>query len=184
MAGGHHLILGTLTDFLTGDILDDTLDERYRQHIAKLLIDQKGYHKTDIRSRQRIPVSAGTCRAFVPLDFLVHLSSTVAMVIKYGPGSIVTRRRPALALSRICAPYQVPVVVVTNGETAEVIDGESGKLISGGFDGIPVRHRLEQILKTAPLARIHEKRFEMESRILFAFEVDGACPCDETICRV
>ena len=32
---GHHLILGKLADFLTGDILDDTLDERYRQAIAE-----------------------------------------------------------------------------------------------------------------------------------------------------
>ena len=29
--GGHHLILGKLSDLLTGEVLDDTLDERYRQ---------------------------------------------------------------------------------------------------------------------------------------------------------
>ncbi|MCK7466807.1 MAG: hypothetical protein MZU91_00755 [Desulfosudis oleivorans] len=40
---GHHLILGKLTDFLTGEILDDTLDERYRQKIARWLVEQKGY---------------------------------------------------------------------------------------------------------------------------------------------
>ena len=36
--GGHHLILGKLTDFISGEILDDTLDERHRQKIARLLV--------------------------------------------------------------------------------------------------------------------------------------------------
>ena len=40
---GHHLILGKLSDYLTGDTLDDTHDERYRQKIARLLVDRKGY---------------------------------------------------------------------------------------------------------------------------------------------
>jgi hypothetical protein len=33
----------------------------------------------------------------------------------------------------------VPVVVVTNGESADVLDGETGKLAASGFDRIPSR---------------------------------------------
>ena len=36
-------------------------------------------------------------------------------LLTFGPGSIVSRERPALAVARLVAPYQVPVVVVTNG---------------------------------------------------------------------
>ena len=42
---GHHLILGELDDLITGETIKDTLDERYRQKIAGLLVNQKGYLK-------------------------------------------------------------------------------------------------------------------------------------------
>jgi hypothetical protein len=40
--GTHHLILGKTTDFLTGQSLADTHDERVRQKIAQFLVNQKG----------------------------------------------------------------------------------------------------------------------------------------------
>ena len=38
---GHHLILGELIDFITGETLQDTHDERYLQKLARLLVEQK-----------------------------------------------------------------------------------------------------------------------------------------------
>ena len=58
----------------------------------------------------------------------------MCMVLKYGPGSLVTRRRAVLAVSRLIAPYQVPVAVITNGRDAEIIDGASGKVAASGLD--------------------------------------------------
>ena len=42
---GHHLILGELVDFISGKIIKDTHDERYRQKLAHLLVNRKGYLK-------------------------------------------------------------------------------------------------------------------------------------------
>jgi hypothetical protein len=181
---GHHLILGRLVDFITGETVEDTHDERYRQQVAHLLVEKKGYLKTDIRPRQNIVVSAGQSRARLPLDFQLVVSSVIGMIIKYGPGSIVTRHRPALALSRVCAPYQIPVVVVTNGQTAEILDGRSGKILSQGLQTIPSKDRLKEIVADTDLLTITKKQFELESRILYAYEIDGACPCDDSICRL
>ena len=97
---GHHLILGELEDLITGETIKDTLDERYRQKIAQLLINKKGYLKTDIRPRQKLMVSAGDCKGMLKLDFVINVAGRTGMIIKFGPGSIVTRRRPALAASR------------------------------------------------------------------------------------
>ena len=38
---GHHLILGELDDFVTGQRLADTHDERYRQRLSRLLVEEK-----------------------------------------------------------------------------------------------------------------------------------------------
>jgi hypothetical protein len=71
--GGHHLILGTLADLITGETLDDTLDERYRQKIARLLIEAKGFRRTEIEPRRKLVLEAGERRAVIPVDFVVHL---------------------------------------------------------------------------------------------------------------
>jgi hypothetical protein len=48
---GHHLILGTIKDFITGEILAETHDEQFRQNIARRLVHQLGYDKKDILAR-------------------------------------------------------------------------------------------------------------------------------------
>ena len=106
------------------------------------------------------------------------------MIIKYGPGSLVTRHRPVLAASRVLAPYQIPVAVVTNGEDAEILDGSSSKVLSRGLDAIPTKTELGEIADRFDFIPIPAKRAEMESRILYCYEVDDSCPCDEDICKL
>ena len=181
---GHHLILGTIRDFITGEELDETHDEQYRQKIARLLVRVKGFSKADITPRHQLEIHAGDRRARVPVDFLVRVGSRVVMVIKYGPGSLVTRQRAALAASRLVTGYQVPWVVVTNGEDAQILDGSSGKIVAAGLGNIPDK---ELVLNAANAGRedvIDPRRAEMEARLLYVYEVDGACPCDTTICRI
>ena len=181
---GHHLILGELDDLITGETIKDTLDERYRQQIAGLLVNQKGYLKTDITPRRELLVSAGDCRATIKVDFVIQFAERIWMIIKFGPGSIVTRRRPVLAASRIMAPYQIPIAVITNGEDAEILDGASGSILSTGLETIPSKSELQQMATEDHFRTIEKNRADMESRIVYCFEVDGSCPCDDDVCRL
>lgn len=179
----HHLILGMMKDFLSGEAITDTHDERYRQKIARFLVLEKGYDREDIKARIRLDVCASGKKATIGVDFLIYTGDKAMMLIKYGPGSIITRHRPALAVSRIAALCQIPVVVVTNGEEADILCGWSGKVRGSGFDAIPSKEDLIGLADQENQA-ISMKRKELESRILYAFEVDGSCPCDSDICRI
>ncbi len=181
---GHHLILGELVDAVTGQLLPDTHDERYRQKLARLLMNAKGYFRTDIQSRCNLRVKAGNNCAMVKVDLAVTIADRISMIIKYGPGSLVTRHRPALAASRLLAPYQIPVVVVTNGEDADILAGHTGEVIANGLESIPARPELFARCAAYLFPTIAEARAEIESRIVYAYEVDGACPCDDAICRL
>jgi len=181
---GHHLILGELTDCLTGETIPDTHDERYRQKIAKILLEKRGYAKTEIQSRCDLRVQADEKCAIIKVDFKITLNGRIYMIIKFGPGSIVTRRRPALAAARLLAPTQIPVVVVTNGEDAEILDGPSGEITAHGFEAIPSKTEILDMVPEDAFRPIAPPRFEVESRILYAFEVDGSCPCDDNICKL
>ncbi|MFO7555144.1 MAG: type I restriction enzyme HsdR N-terminal domain-containing protein [Desulfobacterales bacterium] len=181
---GHHLILGELVDFISGETLADTHDERYRQKLARMLVDQKGFTKKEIRPRRELRVSAGEKRAMIKIDFEIYVSGKIGMIVKYGPGSLVTRQRPALAISRLVAPYQVPIVVVTNGEDADILEGKTGEVAARGLQSIPSKVDLIKKVTETHLHRIAPRQAEIESRIVYAYEVDGSCPCDDTICRL
>jgi len=181
---GHHLILGELKDLLTHATLPDTHDERLRQGIAAMLMDRKGFSREEIKPRQPLTLRAGEKCAIINIDFVIFIDNRVCMVIKYGPGSLVTRHRPALAVSRMLFGYQIPVVVVTNGIDADILNGASGKVIARGLEAIPDRAALEKQVAGQKFTPIQPERAEKESRIAFAFEVDGSCPCDDTVCII
>jgi len=180
----HHLIMGKIVDRISGETLDDTHDERLRQSIAALLLERKGYAPGDIRPRQRLEVRAGRKRALLRIDFTVVLAEYAMMIIKYGPGSLVTRHRSALAAGRILYPHQIPVVVVTNGIEADILSGATGRITGRGLAEIPDKPSLQRLLDDGGFAEIPPDRAERESRILYAYEVDGACACDDDICRL
>jgi hypothetical protein len=181
---GHHLILGRLDDLITGESIEDTHDERYRQKIAGLLVNRKGYLRSEVEPRKDLLVQAGANRAIIKIDFAVRLSGRICMIIKYGPGSLVTRQRPLLAASRLLAPYQIPIAVITNGEDAEVLAGSSGKILRRGLASIPSKSVLGEIAAGEGFDPIPAARAAMESRILYCYEVDDSCPCDQNVCRL
>ena len=176
--------MGELTDFITGETVKDTHDERYRQKIARLLIHQLGYLKADIEPRKVLVAKADNKKAVLKIDFTITLAGRTCMVLQYGPGSLVTRRRAVIAVSRLIAPYQVPVAVISNGKDAEIINGSSGEVTASGLESIPPKSDLKRIVASETFAPISEQRAEMESRILYCYEVDDRCECDDDICRL
>jgi hypothetical protein len=179
---GHHLILGELTDYITGKIIPDTHDERYRQKIARILVEEKKFSREEILPDVLVTAFAGQKRAVIRIDFLIVIEGRPAMLIRYGPGSLVTRRRAAIAASRVVRQCQIPVVAVTNGETAEILSGTTGTLLGEGFQALPSRPELKALIDGVPETPVLLEKKERESRILYAFDVDDACPCDDTTC--
>jgi hypothetical protein len=179
----HHLILGELVDFLSGKTITDTHDERYRQQIARHLVNDLKFDKSDVEAGREITIQTGDRSADVTADFLVYTAQRAVMMINYAPGSLVTRRLPTLALSRLIFDYQIPWVVVTNGQDAELISGNTGKVQGEGMSAIPGPSH--QLITTLPdeFETVSTKRRSQAEKIAFACLVDGSCMvenyCDE-----
>ncbi len=180
---GHHLIMGQLTDCITGRMLPDTHDERYRQRIARLLIETKGYPRQAIQPRVPIDLNVDARSARIRLDFVVRYEGRIVLLIKYGPGSLVTRHQIAYAAARTLAPYVVPFSIVTNGEDAHWLDNARRTTENQGLDAIwDYQPLVEEVRQRAPIG-VASWQAEMAARILWAYEVDGRCPCDDTVCE-
>ena len=96
---GRHLVMGTLSDALTGETLADTHDNRYRQKLARLLLDS-GLPKTAITKDFGLAICPEERPIRIPIDFVVRMEGHVRLIVRYGPGSIVSRRQPGLAAAR------------------------------------------------------------------------------------
>lgn len=178
----HHMIYGETTDFVTGEMITDTDDERYRQQLARLLVEEKGYRKQDLEVRLKIETLFAGQFVVSKIDLIARLDGRRTMVIRYGPGSLVTRERPALAAARVLDREQViPLTVVTNGIDAEILDTETGKVTATGLAAIPDRQQLGELAARKDiLPGLDEDRREKELRILNAFDVEICCaggPC-------
>ncbi|UCG81703.1 MAG: type I restriction enzyme HsdR N-terminal domain-containing protein [Desulfobacterales bacterium] len=180
----HELILGETVDFITGETLVDTIDERARQKIARFLVEKKGYAKDDLQPRRQITLDVAGKRGTFTVNFVIKVAGKSFMVVIFGPGSLVTRERPALAAARLVAGYEVPITVVTNGQGAEVLDTRSGKVIAEGLKNIPSKAEAQQSLPTVKFETLTEERLEKEKRILYAFEVLAQRECDEFTCSL
>ena len=174
----HHLIYGTLNDYLTGEELTDTDDERIRQELSRMMVEEKGFQRHELTPRLFIETIFARCYVRSTIELTVHLAERDIRIVRYGPGSLVSRERAAVAAARVLNPdYQIPLAVVTNGQDAELIETSTGKILGYGLQSIPDRSTAEQMLTTHLefLPPRHGQPRERELRILNAFDVERCC---------
>lgn len=180
----HELVLGEIVDFITGETLVDTIDERARQGIARFLVQEKGYLKEQIQPRRQVTIDVDGNRGTFTIDFVIRLEDRSFMIVIFGPGSLVTRERPALAAARLVEGYEVPFTAVTNGQGAELLETRSGQIIAEGLENILSRADALQRLPLVSFKAPSEERLARERRILYAFEVLARRECDEFTCSL
>ena len=177
----HHYIYGTCIDYITGDTIVDTDDERCRQELAKLLVEKKGYAKSDLEPRLCIETLYNGQYVASTIDITTKEDEKRFMILRFGPGSIVTRERAAIAAARVLeASYQIPLAVVTNGKDAEVLDTYTGKVIRQGLDNIPDKNEAEALVQSMRFDPFDDEKRDRERRILNAYDIEVCCaggPC-------
>jgi hypothetical protein len=178
----HHFIYGLLEDYVTGEQIVDTDDERYRQKMARFLVEEKGYAKDDLLLRLKLETLFAGNFVVSTIDLTVLINGKKFFILRYGPGSMVTRERAAVAAARVLdKEYQIPFAVVTNGEDLEFIEVASGKVLGTGFGALPGKQEgLRQIPALSFPAPPAEAQRQRELRILNAYDREVCCaggPC-------
>ncbi len=178
----HHIIYGMCEDYVSGEMVPDTDDERYRQKLARLMVDEKRFSKNDLESHSKIDTLFAGVFVTSKIDLIVSYNGKRFMIVRYGPGSLVTRERPAIAAARILdSSHQIPLAIVTNGEDAEVLDTYSGKVIATGLDAIPGKKETSKLIEELEFSPFSDsKKRDREKRILNAFDIEICCagnPC-------
>ncbi len=181
---GHHIVYGWLKDYLTGEELPDTDDERIRQELARHLVERLGYGREELEPRLLIVSCFNGNRVQSLIDLTVRLEGRRLFLLRYGPGSLVTREKAAVAAARILDPFhRIPLVVVTNGRDAELIETGKGRVLDCGMGSIPSRARAEGLLREVVFEPYNKpQKREQALRILHVFD-EEVCGCPGGECR-
>ncbi|MEN8140751.1 MAG: type I restriction enzyme HsdR N-terminal domain-containing protein [Thermodesulfobacteriota bacterium] len=144
------------------------------QRLALFLIEEKGFSPADLETGLSIATEFNGEKVVSRIAMVAKVAGRRTMMLRYAPGSITTRERAAVAAARVLdSDYQIPLVVVTNGVEAVMLDTYKGKNLADSLAQLPTKSELEEEMANLAFLPLEgAKRQERERRILNAFDVD------------
>ncbi len=160
-----------VTDFITGKKMPDVGAEANRQAVERYLVENKGYRAGDIEVDAPIEVIINGKAYSSTVDLVVSVAGRRTMVIKCAPGSLGSREREAVSGARLLErSYQIPLAVVSDGQTATVLDTITGKKIDQGLAALPSREAAEKRSAETVFQVLAEGRCEREKLIFRSYD--------------
>ncbi len=160
-----------ILDILNQEVEDGAnLVAEARKIVEYLLLEKKGYSLEEIRKNVVFELTLNAETFHSSVDFVVTVEGRKAMIIKCAAGALSSRERHAVAAARLLANPAIPLAVVADPGTAEVIDVATGKVVGEGYGAIPVRDQIVGVLSEKNPAPLSPERIEKEKRILLAFD--------------
>jgi len=160
--------------YLTGRLVLDTDRERIRQKLGAFLVEERGYQIGDLVLDQEIPLEIDGQKAISYVDLLVRIEGRSLMVLRGGPGSVVTREAGTVAAARLVEPdHIVPWAVQANLYDAALLDVRRKRAVEYGWESIPARARLLEMTSRWPPPQLPEIRIPIERQILFSYDTHG-----------
>ncbi len=164
-----------ITDFVTGRQIPNIGAEENRQAVAQYLVHEKGYSKDDIGVDVNIEMAIAGEHYQSQVDLVISVNSAKMriMAIKCAAGSLGSREREIIAAARLLEDYQIPFSVVSDGQTAIVLDTVSGKKTGEGMAAIPSKEAVISWLDSYQPVSFPPERQEREKLIFRTYDSEN-----------
>ncbi len=166
------MTLDQITDYITGKEIDNVGAEASRQIFEKLLVETKGYAKTDILVD--VPITVQFKGEDYPsvIDLIVTVENRPFMAITCVAGSIGSYEREILAGARLIRDHIIPFAVSTDARNAVIMDAVTGKTVGQGLDAIPTREQAVKQLSDIPKTALDPAKKSGEMIIYRSFNLE------------
>jgi hypothetical protein len=161
-----------ITDYITGKPVRNMGPEATRQIVERLLVQEKGYAKDDIKVDEQIIVQFKGQDYISSIDLIVFCNKKAFMAITCVAGSIGSYEREILAGARLVYDYQIPLAVSTDARDAAVMDTVSGKIRGQGMEAIPSKEQAALMTASIEYLPFDENRKEREMIIYRSFNLE------------
>jgi hypothetical protein len=141
-----------------------------QRRVIEFLMAQKGYANDDIETNIDFRVDLPDASFNAKTDIVLKIDGKRFCIIKCVMSSLESWERHSIAFGRVVESYQIPYAIVTDSESARILDVVGGKLISDGLDAIPSKDYARKIIQQTVFSPYPQERAEKEKRILYAFD--------------
>jgi hypothetical protein len=175
----HEVSLGqTIEDYLTGENVEVTTYEDLRQGLARLLVEEKGYPKSNLSPKVPISFDIDGKSFTRNVDLLVRdNASRPILALLFCSGTPETYTREAVYAGRLVPGGPTPLVVVTDTKDARLIRTKDGKELANGFTSIPTWEELQKLVPDNPAPILDPQRIAREQRVFYMYSgfLEGCC---------
>lgn len=180
---------GMLTDYLTGQAIEETTYEEFRQALARLLVEEKGYPKAGLTAKEPLVFLIDGEETGRVIDLVARDESGRPMVLViFCAGDVGSFERETVSAARLFPGGPVPIAIATDSMGASILDTATGEERATGARAIPTWE--EALAWDAAVnpggvrTPLTPERRTREERILHAYNgfLYGTC-CSES-CRV
>lgn len=175
----HESSLGqVITDYLTGREIEETTYEEFRQALARMLVEEKGYPRERLlgKAELRFPVDG---RDYVRVvDLAVHdEAGRPVLCLFFCSGMVASYHREAVAGARLYPGGPAPFAAVTDTKDAVLLSAADGSVLKEGMSALPVYDHLLELARKHPVEPLSGDRLEKERRILYTYSefLTGCC---------
>ncbi len=141
-----------------------------KQKVWEFLIKEKHFKLEEIEISPEFKIDLKDKYIKVHIDFLINLNSLSFMVIHCTTGTFESWERYITSFASVVKDYLIPFAVVTDGESAKIIDVVEGKIIGKSLKEIYNRDEALNIMNDFKKIPCPSNRLEKGKRIVYAFE--------------
>lgn len=175
---------GMITDYLTGEELEETTFEEFRQGLAKFLVEERGYPKERIRPKVMFEYEIDGEKYGRLIDMMVEDDERhPILLVLFCPGEIGSYEREAVGLARLVEGGPVPYVLVSDSIGASLMSCVQGECLKTGMEAVPEWEELVRMASNVDRSPMPPERREKELRIFHTYNGFLFGYCGSELCR-
>lgn len=173
---------GTLRDYLSGEEIDETTFEEFRQLLAKLLVEEKGYPKDRLKAKVPLKYCVDGEDYERPIDYVLYdEQGKPIFIIIFCAGEVGSFERETVCAGRLIEGGPVAYALVTDTMDASLMDVMTGESVAKSMDAVPDYADLIEMIDKAEIEPLSEERREKQTRVFHTYcgFIYGTC-CSES----
>lgn len=173
---------GTLRDYLTGEDIDETTFEEFRQALGRLLVEEKGFPKEQIKAKVKLAYLVDGKEFERPLDYVVYdEADNPILVVIFCSGEVGSYERETVCAGRLIDGGPVAYALVTDTMDASLMDVRTGDVVAHGMKALPDWEKLLEMVKAVDIKPLTAEQRDRQTRVFHTYcgFLYGTC-CSES----
>lgn len=173
---------GTLRDYLTGEEIDETTFEEFRQALAKFMVEEKGYPKDRLNAKVTLKYCVEGEEFERPLDLVLYDGQGKPLfVVIFCAGEVGSFERETVCAARLIDDGPVAYALVSDSMDASLLDVRTGDVVAKSMNAVPEYGRLLEMIAEAEITPLTDEQKEKQIRVFHTYcgFIYGTC-CSES----